>query len=240
MRLDERMMPLSCARHPDRPSIGECVRCGNEVCAECSVEVDNIVYCVLCARPEELRKAKEQEGLIMTGEDERIPGAGAANVLGAICYIPILGTVLALIILVTNMRRNKFMEYHAWQGGAFSVLAPFVTIFIWPLVQALLEIGLGFPPFTWLFWLVGKVLWISLLVLIVWYAYLATLKEYFEVPVILSIVQPFMIYQGEEEAEEAEEPEEPVEAEEEEEMPVEETEETAEAEEGESGEGGDE
>ncbi len=230
---------MSCARHPDRPSIGECARCGNEVCAECSVEVDNVLYCVLCARPEELRKAKEQEVMIVTGENERIPGAGAANVLGAICYIPILGTVLALIILLTNMRRNKFMEYHAWQGGAFSVLAPFVTIFIWPLVQALLEIGLGFAPFTWLFWLVGKVLWIGLLVLIVWYAYLAAINEYFEVPVILSIVHPFMLYQGEEVVEE--EPAEPEEeaAEEAEETPEEESEETEE-EESESAEGEDE
>ena len=162
----------------------------------------------------------------MAAEKEQIPGASAANILGAICYIPILGTVLALVILMTNMRRNKFMEYHAWQGGTFSVLAPFVVIFIWPLVDALLSIGLGWPPFSWLWWLVGKVLWVCMFLLLVWYVYLAALREYLEVPVILSIVQPFMICQDEEAAEEGEEtPEEEEAAEEESEETAEEKEE---------------
>lgn len=135
---------------------------------------------------------------------ERIPGAGSANILGAISYIPIIGTVLALVVLLTSMRRNRYMEYHAWQGGTFSVLAPLVVKIIWPLVggpQGLLMQGLGFPPFTWLFWLIGFILNVGLIVFIVWYIYLALLNEYFEVPVVISIVEPFMIYQSEEAAE---------------------------------------
>jgi uncharacterized membrane protein len=188
---------------------------------ECAVEVDNVQYCVLCARPEELRKTKEQEVVTMATEKERVPGASAAHILGAICYIPILGTVLALVILLTDMRRSKYMEYHAWQGGAFSVLAPFVVKIVWPLVEGLLMEGLGFPPFTWLFWLISLVLNVGLLVFIVWYLYLALLNEYFEVPVILSIVEPFMLYQAEEAAPEGETAEAEAEAAPEEEAPQE-------------------
>ena len=144
----------------------------------------------------------------MAAAKERVPGAKSANILGALCYIPIFGTALGIVILVTNMRRNKYMEYHAWQGGVFSVLALFVLYIVWPIIGwpgGLLMQGLGFHPFDWLWHLIAILLWLGWLCLTLWYIYLALLNEYFEVPVVLSIVEPFMIYQSEEAAEETSE-----------------------------------
>ena len=39
---------MNCAYHSDREATGACVSCGNLICDECTVEIDNKKYCKKC------------------------------------------------------------------------------------------------------------------------------------------------------------------------------------------------
>lgn len=39
---------MKCHYHPDCEPVGMCVACGQPICVECKVELDNKFYCNLC------------------------------------------------------------------------------------------------------------------------------------------------------------------------------------------------
>jgi len=64
-------------------------------------------------------------------------GSDDNKLLGALCYIPIMGIsiLVALYILLTEKKSDKFLAFHAWQ----SLLLAAVCIVVFPV----LFIGLG-------------------------------------------------------------------------------------------------
>ncbi len=42
-------MPITCAYHPDREPVGNCVACGRFICADCKALLADKLYCTACA-----------------------------------------------------------------------------------------------------------------------------------------------------------------------------------------------
>jgi uncharacterized membrane protein len=97
------------------------------------------------------------------------------RLLAALAYpIPI---VLALVIVLTDMKNDRFMRHHGW------------TALFWGIAWLIVKVGLGIlamiPFLGWLLvWVTGPILWLVWLVLSIYYAIQAYNGREVEIPIV--------------------------------------------------------
>lgn len=109
--------------------------------------------------------------------------AGTSNenrLLAALGY-PIW--IVALVVLFTDMKNNRFMKLHAVQALGFNI-AFWVVIYI----------AIGFVLGMFGFWTFGliRILQLAWLVLAIWYAYQAYQGQTFSIPVVSQITDRYV------------------------------------------------
>ena len=110
---------MACQTHPDRDSVAACVTCGQELCEECKrMGADGKSYCAKDA------PAVAAPPPTATPSAPPAPPAGAppppagaepppTPILAALAY-PVW--IIAIVIIASDMKRNKFMAYHGWNA----------------------------------------------------------------------------------------------------------------------------
>lgn len=102
------------------------------------------------------------------------PSEQSNRLLGALAY-PIW--IIALIIILTDMKKDSFMKHHGWTGLFWGIawLIIYVALFI-----------LGNIPFLgWILAIVtGPLLWIAWLILSIYYAVQAYNGKEFAIPLV--------------------------------------------------------
>ena len=80
----------------------------------------------------------------MPEEKTAAGGSNDRNLMGALCYIPILAisVLVPLYILLTEKKKDKFLAFHAWQSLLLSV-ALVIVFFGLIAVQIVLTIASG-------------------------------------------------------------------------------------------------
>jgi uncharacterized membrane protein len=162
---------MACAIHPDRDSVAVCVTCGNELCAECRTVVGGRNYCPTCA---------PQAAAAPPSEPAAAPAAPATTagneVLAALCY-PIW--IVALIVIVTDMKKDAYMRTHGWQGLFWGIAWVVIMIAV-----AIVMVPVGIAGLGALGGLLYGVAWVAWLVLSILYA----IKAYNRQPVVIPII----------------------------------------------------
>ncbi len=105
---------MQCAYHPDREAIAICVMCLKDICGECKIANQGMIYCKPCTA--ELFLAKPQTG---AGEDdtstpstENTSGQGNLAVKrrkGLGCLIPLL-IIIAVIIIPSDCEESNYIS----------------------------------------------------------------------------------------------------------------------------------
>lgn len=113
--------------------------------------------------------------------------AGENRLLAALGY-PIW--IVALVVVVTDLKKDPFLRYHGWQA-LFWGLAWFV---LW-VGLSVVGLVLSAVPFlgALVSFLTGVVLWLAWLVLSVLFAVRAYQGERFEVPVVANWARRYML-----------------------------------------------
>ena len=168
---------MACKNHPDRESVAICVVCQTEVCDECRTVADGKSYCAADAPPT-AATAPPPPPPPPTGPagtpsmpPPPLSGAAAAGapgggtddpsqenpVVALLCYL--LLWIGGVIVLATDMKKSRYMRFHAFHGLfylvawiAFSIAASIISalpviqilaLIIWPLGGlALLILGI--------------------------------------------------------------------------------------------------
>ncbi|MCK5535015.1 hypothetical protein KAI68_07855 [bacterium] len=126
---------MNCYCHQEVSSVGECVGCGNFICADCKVEIEGRVYCKKCSNDltMALRKRKEQTNLNISEEEIKEGKIWAiAGYLGILCLLPLL-----------IKKDNQFALFHGKQGLVlflFIIVAGWIPIFGWFIISPLVFI----------------------------------------------------------------------------------------------------
>jgi uncharacterized membrane protein len=144
---------VACKNHPDRDSVAACVTCGDELCAECNnVGSDGKSYCAkdlptegtAAAVPPPAPTAAPPPPTPASSAAPPPPAAAAGSsnpVLAAFAY-PIW--IIALIIVVSDMKRDRYMAYHGWNALFWGIAYIIVLIALGVLTGTLHDVpGLG-------------------------------------------------------------------------------------------------
>ncbi|HLY23728.1 MAG TPA: DUF4870 domain-containing protein [bacterium] len=100
------------------------------------------------------------------------PADDSKRLLAALAY-PIW--VVALVILLTDLKKDPFMRYHGWHALYWAAA--------WVCIYILWNIGAGLPHLHWLF-LVYPVLWPTFIVLSLFYAIQAYNAKDVAIPIV--------------------------------------------------------
>ena len=153
---------MACKNHPDRESVAICVVCQTEVCDECRTVVDGKSYCAADAPPA-VASAPPPPPPPPTGPATApsmpppplggaaapgAPGGGTDDrsqenpVLALFCYI-LLCWIAGVIILATDMKKSRYMRFHAWHSIFISVglIVIYVALAIVQIALAALHLG---------------------------------------------------------------------------------------------------
>lgn len=110
------------------------------------------------------------------------------NLLGALCYIPIIfiGLIVSLYVLLTEKKQNRFLAFHAWQALLLMVIMSIICV---GLIMVLGVMSMVLAVFTAGFGMllmpcVGLVLLVVLLVVFLFPAWKAYQGERYKLPVI--------------------------------------------------------
>jgi uncharacterized membrane protein len=107
------------------------------------------------------------------------PADTSKRLLAALAY-PIW--VIALIILLTDLKKDPFMRHHGW-------LALFWAI-AWLVIYTVWNIGASLPHLHWLF-LVYPVLWPAFIVLSLYYAIQAYNAREVSIPIVSGFTRKY-------------------------------------------------
>jgi uncharacterized membrane protein len=114
------------------------------------------------------------------------PDASHSNesrLLAALCYLfLVVGPVL---ILLTDLRRQHFLRYHAYQGLAVGIALLVMYLLVLPLGAWIL---LNVPCIGWTFACLAPFLYLAGLGLQLYWAYLAYQGQTFSIPILGNIV----------------------------------------------------
>lgn len=121
---------MPCVNHADRESTARCVTCGAELCDECRVEVESRNYCAKDAPSPTVPPSPPPWPPAGTPAApppsvSTAPGAVADDttqeqpVIAALAYI--IGIIIPVVILVTDMKRSRYMRFHALHSLFLSV-----------------------------------------------------------------------------------------------------------------------
>lgn len=115
---------MPCVNHADRESTARCVTCGAELCDECRVEVEGRNYCAKDAPRPAVPPGPPPPPPEATAPPPPTPPVAPTGVaddpsqeqpaLAALSYI--IGIVISLVILLTDMKRSRYMRFHAFQS----------------------------------------------------------------------------------------------------------------------------
>jgi len=167
--------PMPCVNHADRDSTAKCVTCNAELCDECRTEVDGKNYCAKDL-PQPAAAAPPSPGAApatsVAGADDP---SQEQPIMAALSYI--VG-ILAIIILVTDMKKSRYMRFHGFQA-----LFMIVVWIAFGVVAAILQVV---PIIGTLIALLG---YLALIVLGIILAVKAYNKQELELPVITKMAR---------------------------------------------------
>jgi len=125
---------VACNNHPDRDSVAACVICGAELCAECNnVGSDDKSYCAkdlptegtatapapVAAAPPPPAPAPAPAPTATAPPPLQAAAGSSSNLLAALAY-PIW-LIIALVIVASDMKRDRYMAYHGWNALFWSI-----------------------------------------------------------------------------------------------------------------------
>ena len=135
---------MACVNHSDRESAARCVTCGAELCDECRTEVDGKNYCAKHVPAAAATTPPAGPIPVTPAPQPAAPGAGADDpsqeqpVLAALSYI--IGIIISIVILVTDMKKSRYMRFHAWHSlfWAVACMAIWIAVSILGTVLAMI------------------------------------------------------------------------------------------------------
>jgi uncharacterized membrane protein len=179
---------MACMNHPDRESTARCVTCAAELCDECRVEADGKNYCRKDA-PEAATPPgpppPPPPASSMAAPPMTPPAAGVDDpsqeqpVMAALAYI--IGIIFSVIILVTDMKKSRYMRFHAFQSLFFCLFGVVLGIAL-AIISQLPVIGL-------IALIVGPLVSLAMLVLAILLAVKAYNKQEMTLPVITQMAR---------------------------------------------------
>jgi uncharacterized membrane protein len=165
---------MPCVNHADRESTAKCVACDAELCEECRTEVGGKNYCAkdlpTPAAPAAAPPPAAPAAAPVVGADDP---SQEQPIMAALAYI--IG-ILAIIILVTDMKKSRYMRFHGFQA--------LFMIVVWIAFSIAVTILGMLPVIGMITIIVGPLGGLALFVLAIILAVKAYNKQEFEVPVI--------------------------------------------------------
>jgi uncharacterized membrane protein len=140
-------------------------------CQACGQEIGTATFCPKCG-------ANQSSAAPQASAPAASPTEGLQeNVAGLLCYVPFIGWIVALVLLLIDKR--KFVKFHAVQ--ALGVCVGLIVIYI------ALAISMGILHVIHIFFLgvlLYPLLWLATFVLMFFMMYKAYLNESYKLPVI--------------------------------------------------------
>ncbi len=84
--------------------------------------------------------------------------------------------IVALVVLLTNLKDNRFMRVHALQALGFTVA--------WVIIYIALSIITSIPFVGWVLIFLWPVVWLAWLIFALYYAYRTYQGEVFSIPIV--------------------------------------------------------
>jgi len=178
---------MACVNHADRESTAQCITCAAELCDECRTEVDGKNYCAkdVPQAPPAPPPAPPPGATAPPATAAPVAAATGGDdpsqeqpIMAALAYI--IG-ILAIIILVTDMKKSRYMRFHGFQA-LFLIVAWIVFSIAMAILGALPVIGM-------LTIIVGPLGGLVLFILAIILAVKAYNKQDMEVPVITKMAR---------------------------------------------------
>jgi uncharacterized membrane protein len=177
---------MPCVNHADRDSTAKCITCAAELCDECRTEVDGKNYCA-----KDVPQAAPAPPPAGAAAPPPPPMAAAAApavgtddpsqeqpIMAALSYI--IG-ILAIIILVTDMKKSRYMRFHGFQA--------LFLIVTWIIFSIAVSVIGALPVIGMLTLIVGPLGGLALLILAIILAVKAYNKQDMEVPVLTKLAR---------------------------------------------------
>lgn len=113
--------------------------------------------------------------------------SGESRLIAALCYVFLI--VVPVLVLVSELRGNRFLRYHGYQGLAAGVV--FLVAYLL-LIPGATWILLNIPCIGWTFACLAPFIYIAGLGLQFYWAYLAYQGQLFSIPIISEIASAHM------------------------------------------------
>jgi len=140
-------------------------------CKACGQEIGTASFCPKCG-------ANQSAAVTPSAAPAASPTEGLQeNVAGLLCYAPVIGWIVALVLLLIDKR--KFVKFHAVQ--ALGLYVALIVIYI------ALGISMGILHVIHIFFLglfLYPLLWLASFLLMIFMMYKAYLNESYKLPVI--------------------------------------------------------
>lgn len=105
-----------------------------------------------------------------------------SRLLAALCYLFLVA--VPVLVLLTDLRRQRFLRYHAYQGMVVGLVLLFVYLLLVPVFTWIL---LNIPCIGWTFACLAPFLYLGLFALQLYWAYLAYQGHLFSIPILGTI-----------------------------------------------------
>jgi uncharacterized membrane protein len=140
-------------------------------CKACGQEIGTATFCPKCG-------ANQSAAVTPAAAPVASPTEGLQeNVAGLLCYLPVVGWIIALVFFLIDKRR--FVKFHAVQA-----LALYISLFV---IYIALGMFMGMLHVMHIFFFglfLYPLLWLASLILMVLLMYKAYSKEMYKLPVI--------------------------------------------------------
>ncbi|MHB0868791.1 MAG: DUF4870 domain-containing protein [Chloroflexota bacterium] len=119
------------------------------------------------------------------GSDES--NSSESRLVAALCYVFIL--VVPVLVLASDLRRQRFLRYHAYQGLGAGMLLLVLYLLVLPGATWLL---LHIPCVGWSFACLAPFIYLTGLALQLYWAYLAYQGHVFSIPILGNLASSYM------------------------------------------------
>ena len=106
-----------------------------------------------------------------------------SRLIAALCYLFLL--VMPVLVLVSDLRRQRFLRYHGYQGLAVGVVLLLLYVLVIPLA---IWVFLHIPCIGWTFACAAPFIYLGGFGLQLYWAYLAYQGRIFSIPVVGDVV----------------------------------------------------
>lgn len=112
-------------------------------------------------------------------ENQSNGSSSESRLLAALCYLILL--IVPALVLATELRRGRFLRYHAYQGLVAGVVLATLYLLIIP---GTISLFIQIPCLGWVFACLAPFVYLAIFAVQLFWAYMAYQGQLFSIPIL--------------------------------------------------------